>query len=305
MLNSKQCEAFLAVAETGSFDFAAERLCLTASAITLRVQQLEKQLGHLLIVRERPCRVTSSGEALLHYLQHSRLLEQQLIQQLTGKSAANEFYQVNIATNDDSLATWLLSTLQHVLIEEKIALHLKVDDQSQTHHLLEAGLVNACISTEQYAMKGCQAVRIGSMTYRMVATPNFINRWFQQGIHRESLRHAPAVIYNAKDHLHTDLIQKQFGLSPQSYPHHFIPSSNAFVETILLGLGFGMLPDYQIGNQLKHGELIEILPAFKHELELYWHHWNQQSLQLQKITEVLVQSAHLQLQNSEHTYHTG
>ncbi len=37
MLNSKQCEAFLAVAETGSFELAAERLYVTASAITLRV----------------------------------------------------------------------------------------------------------------------------------------------------------------------------------------------------------------------------------------------------------------------------
>lgn len=304
MLQSKHSEAFLAVAETGSFEQAALRLNITASAVTLRLQTLEKKLGHVLIVRERPCRPTLTGQSLLHYLQHSKLLEHNFLQNLTGQTG-NAFYQVNIATNADSLATWLLSTLQHVLIEEKIALHLKVDDQSQTHHLLEAGLVNACISTEQYAMKGCQAVRIGSMTYRMVATPNFINRWFQQGIHRESLRHAPAVIYNAKDRLHTDLIQKQFGLSPQCYPHHFIPSSNAFVETILLGLGFGMLPDYQIGNRLKHGELIEILPEFKHELELYWHHWNQQSLQLQKITEVLVRSAHLKMQKSEHTHLTA
>ncbi|MNE71208.1 putative HTH-type transcriptional regulator [compost metagenome] len=52
MLNHKQCDAFLAVAETGSFDLAAEQLCITASAVTLRIQSLEKSLGHLLIVRE-------------------------------------------------------------------------------------------------------------------------------------------------------------------------------------------------------------------------------------------------------------
>ena len=74
MLNHKQCDAFLAVAETGSFDLAAEQLYITASAVTLRVQSLEKSLGHLLIVRERPCRPTQAGQSLLHYLQHSRLL---------------------------------------------------------------------------------------------------------------------------------------------------------------------------------------------------------------------------------------
>ena len=135
MLNSKQCDAFLAVAEMGSFDLAAERLCITASAVTLRVQSLEKTLGHLLIVRERPCRVTQAGQSLLHYLQHTRRLEQNLLQDLTRQSTSSSFYRLNIATNDDSLTTWLLSTLQETLIREKIVLHLKVDDQTQTHHL--------------------------------------------------------------------------------------------------------------------------------------------------------------------------
>lgn len=58
MLHSKQSAAFLAVAELGSFDLAAEQLCISASAVTLRVQSLEKSLGHILIIRERPCRVT-------------------------------------------------------------------------------------------------------------------------------------------------------------------------------------------------------------------------------------------------------
>ncbi len=42
MLDSKQCEAFLAVAEVGSFDAAGEHLCITPSAVSLRVQALEK-----------------------------------------------------------------------------------------------------------------------------------------------------------------------------------------------------------------------------------------------------------------------
>ncbi len=65
------------------------------------------------------------------------------------------FYQINIATNADSLATWLLPLLQSTLIEQKIVVHFQVDDQSQTHHLLEAGLVNACVTDESQAMKGC------------------------------------------------------------------------------------------------------------------------------------------------------
>lgn len=76
MLDSKQCEAFFAVAETGSFEHAGQRLCITPSAVTLRVQALEKHLGQLLLIRGRPCVLTQSGLHLFEYLQHSKRLEQ-------------------------------------------------------------------------------------------------------------------------------------------------------------------------------------------------------------------------------------
>ena len=290
MLQSKHSEAFLAVAETGSFEQAALRLNITASAVTLRLQTLEKKLGHVLIVRERPCRPTLAGQSLLHYLQHSKLLEHNFLQNLTGQTA-NAFYQVNIATNADSLATWLLPLLKDLLIEEKIVIHFQVDDQSQTHHLLEAGLVNACVTTESEAMKGCVAEYLGEMHYRFVATPDFIQRWFGQGVTRNALRAAPALIFNEKDDLHTQSIQKNFGLNPSQYPHHFIPSSTAFFDAITMGLGYGWLPDYQSKDLLAAGKLIELSTELSIDLALYWHHWNQQSIQLQKITAVVLQHA--------------
>lgn len=290
MLQSKHSEAFLAVAETGSFEQAALRLNITASAVTLRLQTLEKKLGHVLIVRERPCRPTLAGQSLLHYLQHSKLLEHNFLQNLTGQTA-NAFYQVNIATNADSLATWLLPLLKNLLIEEKIVIHFQVDDQSQTHHLLEAGLVNACVTTESEAMKGCIAEYLGEMHYRFVATPDFIQRWFDQGVTRNALRAAPALIFNEKDDLHTQSIQKNFGLNPSQYPHHFIPSSTAFFDAITMGLGYGWLPDYQSKDLLAAGKLIELSTELSIDLALYWHHWNQQSIQLQKITAVMLQHA--------------
>ncbi|WP_180173700.1 LysR family transcriptional regulator ArgP [Acinetobacter sp. YH01024] len=290
MLQSKHSEAFLAVAETGSFEQAALRLNITASAVTLRLQTLEKKLGHVLIVRERPCRPTLAGQSLLHYLQHSKLLEHNFLQNLTGQTA-NAFYQVNIATNADSLATWLLPLLKDLLIEEKIVFHFQVDDQSQTHHLLEAGLVNACVTTESEAMKGCVAEYLGEMHYRFVATPDFIQRWFGQGVTRNALKAAPALIFNEKDDLHTQSIQKNFGLNPSQYPHHFIPSSTAFFDAITMGLGYGWLPDYQSKDLLAAGKLIELSTELSIDLALYWHHWNQQSIQLQKITAVVLQHA--------------
>ena len=295
MLSSKSCEAFLAVAESGSFDEAAQRLCITASAVTLRVQALEKDLGQILLLRERPCRVTQAGQKLLEHLQHQRLREQNLLQQFMGQSSQHEFHQFSIATNADSLSTWLLKVLQSTLIKHKIALKLSLDDQTQTHQLLETRLVNACISTESTAMKGCEVHYLGQMTYRMVATPSFVERWFKNGIHRDALRHAPAIIFNGKDLMHHQVILNLFGLNQQSYPHYFIPASTAFVEAVHLDLGFGLVPECQIGDDLQTGKLVEIMPNAKTEMKLYWHHWKQQSVLLQQLTIDLLEKAQHQM----------
>lgn len=299
MLHSKNSDAFFAVIETGSFELAAERLCITPSAVTLRVQALEKDLGHILVIRERPCRTTQSGQQLLAYLQQSKLLEHNLLQDLRGKSAESEFYTLNIATNADALATWLLPTIQAILIEEKIALQLKVADQTQTHHLLEAGLVSACISTESKSIKGCEVKALGEMSYRLVATPAFISRWFKTGVHREALRSAPAVIFNEQDQMHHDIVSRHFGLNMTQYPHHLIPASASFLEAITLGLGFGMVPEFQIHHSLQNGELVDLFPTAKTPVKLYWHHWKKQSLPLQKLTQHMIQHAPLNLNHAE------
>ena len=295
MLNHKQCDAFLAVAEAGSFDLAAESLCITASAVTLRIQSLEKTLGQVLILRERPCRTTQAGLSLLHYLQHSRLLEQNFIQTLTGQT--DSFHQVNIAANADSLATWLLPLLRPALIEHKITVHFHVDDQSKTHHLLEAGLVNACVTQESQAMKGCIAEHLGSMNYRFVAAPEFAQQWFAKGVSRDALRQAPALIFNEKDQMHTTTIQQRFGLNPSQYPHYFIPSSSAFFDAVTMGLGYGWLPDYQAGPYLKEHKLVEVAPELRIELPLFWHHWKQQPEMLEQLSGLLLAEAGLIMNN--------
>ncbi len=107
--------------------------------------------------------------------------------------------------------------------------HFQVDDQSQTHHLLEAGLVNACVTDESQAMKGCVAEYIGDMNYRFVATPTFAQQWFKQGVNRESLRAAPALILTQKinstpriSNKSLDSIQLNIHITLFRLPVHFL-----------------------------------------------------------------------------------
>ena len=56
MWDSKQLDALAAVAAQGSFEQAAEKLGLTASAVSQRIRALEEETGFPLITRTRPCR---------------------------------------------------------------------------------------------------------------------------------------------------------------------------------------------------------------------------------------------------------
>jgi DNA-binding transcriptional LysR family regulator len=59
--------SFSALAHTGSFTRAAERLGLTQAAVSQHVRQLEDRLGPLLIRRPRAIELTPAGTALLQY----------------------------------------------------------------------------------------------------------------------------------------------------------------------------------------------------------------------------------------------
>lgn len=287
MLDSKQCQAFLAVVESGSFDAAASVLCLTPSAVSLRVQALEKSLGKLLLVRARPCVPTQAGWEVARHLQHHRLLEQNLLQNLGGKDTAG-FTKVAIAVNADTLSTWLLPSLQDSCLQQRIILEIHMDDQRHTHTLLETGLVNACVASESVAMAGCQAVLIGHARYHLVATQAFCEQWFGTGVNRQSMKTAPAIIFNHKDAMHEEVMLAHFGLLKGQYPYHFIPSSEAFLQAVLLGLGYGMVPEYQLNALGGAAGVQQIYPKAVVDVPLYWHHWTQQSSAMHVLTQNIV-----------------
>jgi len=65
-MDSSQLEALLAIVDAGTFSAAAERLALTQSALTRKIQSLEAECGTRLLVRSRPrVEPTATGRELL------------------------------------------------------------------------------------------------------------------------------------------------------------------------------------------------------------------------------------------------
>jgi len=288
-LDSKQCEAVLAVLDGGSFELAAARLHLTSSAVSQRVRALEQVLGSVLIVRGRPCRATHAGQRLLQYLRRAQLLEQDLQAEFAGEHA--QPLSIALAVNADSLASWFLPALAQFLLREQVLLDLTVDDQDHTYTLLEAGLALGCISTEAHPMRGCVAESLGVMRYRCMASPEFRKRWFARGMTRAAARRAPVVVFNRKDKLQADFLLQHLGLPADAYPCHYIPASEPYMQAICLGLGWGMLPEVQMRELQSSGALVDLMPDRPTDVGLYWHRWQVQSPRLERMSATLIQAA--------------
>src|SRR6478736_3849073 len=64
-LSPAQLSALVAIADTGSFEAAAERLHVTPSAVSQRIRALESAVGRVLVGRGTPCVPTEAGAPLV------------------------------------------------------------------------------------------------------------------------------------------------------------------------------------------------------------------------------------------------
>jgi len=288
-LDPRQCEAVRAVIDSGSFEQAAVALHLTPSAVSQRVRALEVALGTPLVVRTRPCRATPAGQRLLQYLRRVHSLEHDLQAEFAGEQAAP--MSIAIALNNDSLASWFLPALAPFAIEEQVLLDLTVDDQDHTYTLLEAGRALGCISTEPQPLRGCEVEPLGAMRYRCMASPAFRARWFGKGVTRAALRQAPVIVFDRKDRLQANFLLKHFGLPDDACPRHTIPASDPFMQAVVLGMGWGMVPELQMRDLRERGLLVDIAPSRPTDVALYWHAWKVQSPRTERLSRTLVAQA--------------
>jgi LysR family transcriptional regulator (chromosome initiation inhibitor) len=200
------------------------------------------------------------------------------------------FVPLTIGLNADSLATWFLEAVVPLLLTEQVSLDLQVDDQEQTLSYLKSGEVMGCISSHARPVQGCTMHHLGTMHYRLLATREFCSTWFPDGVSQEAVSQAPAVIFNRKDGLQHRVFEGILTEMPRSFPIHYIPSSEQFVELIRKGLAYGSVPDMQGRQYLQNHELVELVPGKAYPVPLYWHVWSHRSRLLEKITRILSQA---------------
>ncbi|HHF2878191.1 TPA: LysR family transcriptional regulator ArgP [Vibrio diabolicus] len=289
-LDYKWIEALDAVVYQGSFERAAEHLFVSQSAISQRIKQLEKFLAQPVLVRSQPPKPTPIGKKLLGLYRRVRLLEHEILPELKNDTSTRPV-QLSLATNADSLATWLLPALQDVMKQRQVELKLTIYGESRSIEKLKSGEVTGAISLESQPIPGFRADYLGRVDYVCVASPEFYQRYFAQGVNNQTLAKAPAVSYDQYDDLHKTFLTEHFNVSPDSVIHHNISSSEAFLKVALAGVAYCLIPRLQITDELERGALVDVTPGFLMSHRIYWHHWQLETGVLQEISHAIVGNA--------------
>jgi LysR family transcriptional regulator (chromosome initiation inhibitor) len=158
-----------------------------------------------------------------------------------------------------------------------------IDDQDHTGKWLRRGHVLAAVSSLAKPVQGCKSRKLGALRYRATASPDFVARWFPDGVTLAAATAAPSLVFDHNDRLQELWIRRQLRRDVM-LPAHRLPSSQAFVSASVAGLGWGMNPLPLVRDHLAAGRLVELVPDRPLDVMLYWQVANLPIPSLQALT---------------------
>ena len=155
-------------------------------------------------------------------------------------------------------------------------------------------VVQTAVTADPQPVQGCQVLPLGTLRYRALASPAFMQRHFAQGVNATTLAQAPMLVFNRKDALQARFVSRitRRKLAP---PVHWLPEAHAFVKATRASLGWGMTPDPLVKDDLTTGALVELIANKPVDVPLYWQCWRLNVQALQHVTQAVQRAAALTL----------
>ncbi|MFC4361348.1 LysR family transcriptional regulator [Simiduia curdlanivorans] len=154
-IDLRQLKTLLTLKETGTLVAAADRLCLTQSALSHQIKELEAQIGESVFVRKsRPIRFTEPGERLL-------ILAREVLQAMASaerdiqKLVHGEAGRLFMAIECHSCFNWLMPTLDaYRSLWPQVELDFSGGFTFEPLPALVRGEVDLVVTTDPVALKG-------------------------------------------------------------------------------------------------------------------------------------------------------
>ncbi|WP_081314817.1 LysR family transcriptional regulator ArgP [Rhodococcus pyridinivorans] len=286
-LDFAQLRTFATVLDEGTFEGAAAVLRVTPSAVSQRIKSLEQHVGQVLLRRTRPVSATAAGEVVMRLARQVARLEQDASEELGLGADTGSYATIPLVVNADSMSTWLLRALARMPVRYRALFELHREDEFHSTDLLRDGTAMAAVTSVPEPVQGCTSEKLGAMRYHAMASVDFAERWFPEGMTPAELREAPMLTFDRKDDMQDRFVRKRTRrrLNP---PRNYVPGALEFVEAARLGLGWAMLPDAMVADTT---DLVSLAPDDPIAVPLYWQRWRLDSPVLDALTDAVRRTA--------------
>ena len=237
-LSSLYLDAFFAAARSLNFSLAARELHITQSALSQRIKGLEEELDLTLFVRlPRGVQLTDAGTRLLRYCQARFSMEQELLEQLTGKSSKQGLGGVvRIGGYSSVVRSVLMPALSPILRDNpNVQVHFQNAELRDLPDLMLTGNVNFIVSDTQLHRADVETVQLGQEECVMAESAEHPT---QDGVY---LDHDP------DDPTTVKFFSMQAGAMPE-YRRNFMDETYAIIDGVAHGLGRALVSRHLIAR---------------------------------------------------------
>jgi DNA-binding transcriptional LysR family regulator len=252
---------FVEVAKAGSFSNAAAKLGLSTTAVSRRVGELEQMLG-VTLLRRTTRKVSMTEEGANYLARASAILEE--IERLNNEiSAVEQVPRGHLKiTAAPAIGRELIAPLATDFLESFPEVSLDIELSDRFVDLTAEGF-DAAIRSGHLASSSMIAHRIFEMTYRLCASPEYLER---NGTPQKPSDIASHHCIYWRDALSSGRLSFTRCEQTISVPVRHRLQMTDFAtqhDAVLRGLGLGILPEMRVREDLKVGRLVALLEGYK------------------------------------------
>lgn len=253
---------FISVFNAQSFSVVARKEGVSASKVSRIIKQLEDSLGQQLFYRNtRAVIPTEAGRVFMSYahaMTESMNAAQKELQNRTLEPGGLLRINAPVFFGQRHIAPWI-PTLSHRYPKLQIDLTLTDDFVDPHHYATDVIFRIGTLNDSTF-----HARIFGEQTYHLAAAPAYINK--HDTLQAPSdLAHHKCLVYKGSSGLNRWFFKKNDeDWTPFAAPALFM-SNNAesLLVSALKGMGIVLFPDWLIGDHLKSGKLVKLLPDYE------------------------------------------
>lgn len=252
-------QAFVAVADAGSFSEVGRRMNLAPSVIAKRIDQLEWRIRAPLFQRStRRLSLTDVGE---RYLPQVRALVRQLDDTLAGMAQASGELEGHIRIKvPTTLGTLYLSELLQRFMQEQPRVSMDIVLADRTVNPAAEGF-DIAIGALPELYGQVRDFNLAPIGRRLCAAPSYLARRGQPARVTDLVDHDCLVFMTSGSfwEFETAMGTQAVEVRPKLQTN----DGAALCQACIGGLGIGMVSDYLAGPALARGALVEVLPEVR------------------------------------------